>query len=94
MSFCKNLFLFSYLHDKKCLSMDINFVLMHSSMCFTYVQYILLLNLFIYYLTKSDMFRRILKTNQDLFQFYVIILTFLLYEWYSFKTTTTVIVTK
>jgi len=74
--------------------MDINFVLMHSSMCFTYVQYILLLNLFIYYLTKSDMFRRILKTNQDLFQFYVIILTFLLYEWYSFKTTTTVIVTK
>ena len=58
---------------------------MHSSMCFTYVQYTVLLNLFMYYLTKSDMLRRILKTNQDLFQFYVIILTFLLYEGYSYN---------
>jgi len=54
-------------------------------MCFTYVQYTVLLNLFMYYLTKSDMLRRILKTNQDLFQFYVIILTFLLYEGYSYN---------
>jgi len=44
---------------------------MHSSMCFTYVQYTVLLNVFIYYLTKSDILRRILKTNQDLIQFYV-----------------------
>jgi hypothetical protein len=31
------------------------------------------------------MLRRIIKTNQDLFQRYVIVLTFLLYEWYSFN---------
>jgi len=54
-------------------------------MCFRYVQYTVLLNLLIYYLTKRDMLRRILKTNQYLFQFYVIILTFLLYEWYSYN---------
>ena len=59
---------------------------MHSSMYFTYVLTIhCFIEVFIYYLTKSDMLRRILKTNQDLFQFYVIILTFLLYERYIFN---------